>query len=166
MHLQFSPILLLLLAAVQGVFGRTAGCGKSPPSSGTKSITVNGQQRQYILQVPDSYDNDHAHMLIFGLHWLGGSMNDVAPNYYGLRQLAGNNAVFVAPNGIDNGWENPGGRDVALIDAIIASVQNDLCIDEDQRFSTGFSYGGGMSYALACARPGESKTIPIGQVAA
>src|SRR5690606_26127758 len=32
-------------------------------------------------------------------------------------------------------------------------VENDLCVDTTQLFSVGFSYGGAMSYALACARP-------------
>ena len=32
-------------------------------------------------------------------------------------------------------------------------VENDLCVDTTQRFALGWSYGGSMSYALACARP-------------
>jgi poly(3-hydroxybutyrate) depolymerase len=35
---------------------------------------------------------------------------------------------------------------------MLAEIQADLCIDTTRIFATGFSYGAGMSYALACAR--------------
>lgn len=82
-------------------------------------------------------------------------MNNVAPGYYGLRDLAAESAIFVAPNGQNNGWYNSGGVDVTFVDQILAQVQNELCVDESQRFATGFSFGGAMSYALACARPSK-----------
>ena len=90
---------------------------------------------------------------------LGGNMNNVAPGYYGLRDLAGESAIFVAPNGLNNGWWNEGGADVTFVDQILNQVQNELCVDETQRFSTGFSFGGAMSYALACARPSECTSV-------
>jgi poly(3-hydroxybutyrate) depolymerase len=139
----------LLLAP--GVLSATAGCGKSPPASGTK--TING--RQYILQVPANYNPNTEYKLIFGFHWLGGSMNNVAPGYYGLRNLAGESAIFVAPNGLNNGWANSNGADITLVDQIVAQVEDQLCVDQSQRFATGFSYGGAMSYAVACARPSK-----------
>uniref|UniRef100_UPI00311CE1C1 Feruloyl esterase n=1 Tax=Sodiomyces alcalophilus TaxID=398408 RepID=UPI00311CE1C1 len=137
----------------------TAGCGQNPPSSGVKSINVGGMNREYILQLPNNYDPNKGHMLIFGLHWLSGSMHDVHPNYYGLRQLAGNNAIFISPNGINNGWANDGGRDVNFIDAILQQVRSQLCINDSQIFATGFSFGGGMSYALGCARANVFRAI-------
>lgn len=57
---------------------RSAGCGKSPISSGTKSMTVNGKNRQYIVRVPNNYNPNTAYKLIAGLHWLGGTAQDVA----------------------------------------------------------------------------------------
>jgi len=35
----------------------------------------------------------------------------------------------------------------------VRMIENDLCVDTTQLFAMGFSYGGGMSYAIACARP-------------
>jgi poly(3-hydroxybutyrate) depolymerase len=149
---RFHSILALLVVAVLDcVSAQTAGCGKTPPSSGTKNIG----NRQYILQVPANYNPNTQYKLIFGFHWLNGNMNNVAPGFYGLRALAGETAIFVAPNGINAGWANNGGSDLTFVDQILAEVENGLCVDTTQRFATGFSYGGAMSYALACDRPGK-----------
>ncbi|GJC81187.1 putative feruloyl esterase C [Colletotrichum liriopes] len=152
----FSTIIFLLLSAsLQSVMARTAGCGKAPPSSGTKSIG----NRRYTLQVPANYDSNKEYMLIFGFHWLNGNMNTVAPGYYGLRALAGESAIFIAPDGINAGWANGGGSDVTFVDQILTEVQNSLCVDTTKRFATGFSYGGAMSNAVACARPTDQPDI-------
>ena len=38
-------------------------------------------------------------------------------------------------------------------DDMLAAITADLCIDTSRVFTTGFSYGGSMSYELACTRP-------------
>lgn len=144
----FKVLAVVLTATLDCVTAQTSGCGKSPPASGTKNIG----SRQYILQVPNNYDPSRQYKLIFGFHWLNGNMNNVAPGFYGLPALAGNSAIFVAPNGINAGWANGGGSDLAFVDQILDQVQSSLCVDTTQRFATGFSYGGAMSYALACDR--------------
>ncbi|MFC4066580.1 cellulose binding domain-containing protein [Actinoplanes subglobosus] len=133
----------------------TAGCGKTPTlRDGTYTIQSGGRARTYILRLPANYSSSQAYRLVVGLHWLNGSANDVVGNgFYGLQQRSGNSAIFVAPQGLDAGWANTGGRDVTLVDDILRVVENDLCVDTSQRFALGFSYGGAMSYALACARP-------------
>jgi poly(3-hydroxybutyrate) depolymerase len=133
----------------------TAGCGKAPTlRDGTYTIQSGGRARTYILRLPANYNRNQAHRLVVGLHWLNGSANDVVGNgFYGLQQRAGNSAIFVAPQGLDAGWANTGGRDVTLVDDILRTIENDLCVDTSLRFALGFSYGGAMSYALACARP-------------
>ncbi|GAB3162568.1 RICIN domain-containing protein [Myceligenerans halotolerans] len=146
----------------------SAGCGQSPGmNSGNHTIQVNGLNRSFILKVPDNYDPNYQHKLIFGLHWWGGTADQVAGGgsdgavyaHYGLEQQAGGTAIFVAPQGIDNAWPDSGGRDVAFVDAMIQRIESALCVDESQRFSLGFSYGGAMSYALACARPDQFRAV-------
>ncbi|EPS31692.1 putative feruloyl esterase [Penicillium oxalicum 114-2] len=147
-----------------GGSGNTSqGCGKSSTlKSGTFSTTVNGKQRQYILALPDNYDRSKSYKLIFAPHWLGGTMQDVANgNYYGVRPLAGNSAIFVAPQGLNNGWANEGGQDITFFDQIREKLQSELCIDNDQIYSMGWSYGGSMSYALACARPDVFRGVAV-----
>jgi poly(3-hydroxybutyrate) depolymerase len=150
-------LALALLGAAQMVESASAGCGKAAPSSGTKSMTVNGKQRQYILQLPNNYDANKAHRVVIGYHWRDGSMNDVASGgFYGLRSLAGDSTIFVAPNGLNKGWANSGGEDITFTDQIVALLKNDLCVDEGQFFATGWSYGGSMSHSVACSRPSKS----------
>lgn len=151
---------LLLLSALTTLAEPSAGCGKEPTlTSDAHTLNINGKDRQYTLRVPEGYNNTQAYRLIFGIHWWGGSMEDVATgqtvetdvwSYYGLQQMAEESAIFVAPQGIDGNWYNDGGEDHALIDEIISAVEDDLCVDTSLRFSIGFSWGGSMSYSLAC----------------
>ncbi|EGX54170.1 hypothetical protein AOL_s00004g203 [Orbilia oligospora ATCC 24927] len=147
------------------------GCGKGATlTSGTKSMTVNGKSRQYILRVPNNYDQNKPYRLIFGLHWLSGTMTDVATgqtvqrdvwSYYGLQQLASESAIFVAPQGLNNGWGNSGGEDITFIDQIISTVEAGLCVNQKLRFATGFSYGGAMSFSLACTRASAFRAVAV-----
>ncbi|MGW4985589.1 ricin-type beta-trefoil lectin domain protein [Streptomyces mirabilis] len=156
-------------AAVQA----TGGCGKAPTlTSGTHTIQVGGQNRSYILRVPAGYDSNHPYRLIFGFHWRGGTANDVDSggtdgynwSYYGLRRLAdsaNNGTIFVAPQGIDNGWANSGGQDLAFVDSMVNQIESGLCVDTTQLFAGGFSYGGGMSYALSCSRATVFRAVAV-----
>ncbi|MGW6443208.1 ricin-type beta-trefoil lectin domain protein [Lentzea sp. NPDC055074] len=145
-----------------------AACGQAPAlRSGTHTIQSSGKSRSFILSVPDNYDPNRRYRLVFGFHWLGGTAAQVAGGgsdgdvyaHYGLRRLADNSAIFVAPQGLDNGWGNSGGEDVRFVDDMISRIEGDLCVDPAQRFSLGFSYGGAMSISLACSRPTVFRAI-------
>jgi poly(3-hydroxybutyrate) depolymerase len=153
-----------------GTAMRSAGCGRTPTlTSGNRTIQSGGQSRSYILRIPANYDNDHAYRLVIGYHWRGGTMQDVdgggttgaAWSYYGLRAQADDSTIFIAPQGIGNGWSNSGGADVTLTDDMLALVEGDLCVNTRQVFALGFSFGGGMSYALACARPAVFRAVAV-----
>ena len=160
-------------AAPAGTAAGTGGCGKAPSlASGTHTITSSGQNRSYILRVPAGYDQNHPYRLVFGFPWLGGTANDVDSggtdgynwSYYGLRRLAdseGNGTIFVAPQGINNGWANSNGQDITFVDDMLRQLEGGLCVDTGQIFSSGFSYGGAMTYALACARPTVFRAVAV-----
>nr|WP_245577510.1 cellulose binding domain-containing protein [Actinoplanes globisporus] len=141
----------------------TAGCGKAPTlTSGTRTISSGGQNRTYILRVPDNYNRNQPYKLIFAFHWLNGTAaNVVSGGYYGLQQLSNNSAILVAPQGIDNGWANTGNRDLTLVDNLTSLIEGDLCVDTSQLFALGWSYGGSMSYAVACARPTVFRAVAV-----
>lgn len=141
----------------------SSGCGKALTlHSGTYTTTVNGKQRQYTLTLPQGYNPSEPYKLMFGYHWLGGTMqNVVSGSYYGIEPLAGNSAVFVAPQGLNNGWANSGGEDITFTDQMLSTLENALCIDKTQVYSMGWSYGGAMSYALACARPDVFRAVAV-----
>ncbi len=154
-----------------GTLAATAGCGRAPGlSSGTHTIQSNGKSRSYILRVPANYNNNHPYRLVFGFHWRGGAAVDVDTgqtvlrdvwSYYGLRQLANNSTIFVAPQGLNNGWANSGGEDVTFVDDMLRQIEANLCVETTLRFAVGFSWGGGMSYALACARPHVFRAVAV-----
>lgn len=142
---------------------QSAGCGSDPSlSDGTHTTTVNGQEREYILQLPSNYDPNTAYKLIFGFHWLGGDMDAVVGDgFYGMQELSEGSAIFVAPNGIDNGWANEGGQDVTFTDQMLDAITDDLCVDTNLVFSAGWSYGGAMSYSLACSRSDVFRAVGV-----
>ena len=148
----------------------TAGCGKTPTlRNGTHNIQSGGQNRTLTLRIPDGYNNTRPYRLIFAYHWLNGTMNDVATGgssgsswaYYGMQQLSNNSAILVAPQGLNNGWANNNGQDLTFTDDMVRLIQNDLCVDTTQLFAMGFSYGGGMSYAVACARATVFRAVVV-----
>lgn len=150
----------------------SAGCGTTRTlANGTISIESNGS-RSYILRAPDNYDASHPYRLVLAYHWRGGTAQQVAGGtgatespFYGLWDLSNNSTIFVAPVGLgsgqDTGWPNANGEDVAFTDAILAQLEAGLCIDTGRIFASGFSYGAGMSYALACARPDVFRGVAI-----
>lgn len=169
----FPLLLLSLLSSVAFSLKPSTGCGKSPTlitASSTTTplrLTVNNKNREFLVRLPPNYDSSHPYRLILTLHALGGQASQVVAGtsgyipYYGLPPLANDStgAIFVIPNGLNNGWGNQGGEDVTFLRQVISTVESDLCVDQDLRFSTGFSYGGAMSYSLACSLGKEIRAV-------
>ena len=155
----------------------SAGCGKTstmtfttvPGESGTKvgtgkggyvTIQSSGQSRGFAMRLPDNYDNSKPYWLIFGFHWNGGNSAEVDSgggngywwSYYGMQRKSNNNAIFVAPDGLNAGWANSSGHDLTFVDDMVKLIEENYCVDTKNIITMGFSYGGGMSYELACAR--------------
>ncbi|KAK3689289.1 hypothetical protein B0T22DRAFT_513527 [Podospora appendiculata] len=175
-----SPLLtflLLLLTTITTTLAARAspGCSSTPklitpsPKPTRLTTTIASKTREYFVLLPSNFSPTTPHRLVFTLHALGGDASQVIAgtggyiSWYGLSALANQNAssskiptVFVAPNGLDNGWANTNGTDVAFIQSILTTVTNDLCIDTNLVFSTGFSFGGAMSYMLACSLPANT----------
>jgi len=154
--------------------GRSAGCGKAstltlgsvPAGTGTGGSAKIGN-RSFIVRLPDSYDKDKPYWLFFGFHWRGGSAADVDSGgdnkynmaHYGLQKLSKNGAIFVAPDGIGGGWADSG--DMKFVDDMVKLIEDNYCVDTKHLFANGFSFGGGMSYALACDRSDVFKAVGI-----
>lgn len=157
------------------------GCGREPTLTSPEAynLTVNNKPRSFYIRLPPdaSYDPTHAYKLIFTFHALGGTAEQVVSGtggylpWYGLPAADGTgSAIYVAAQGLTNdeefggelpGWANVGGEDLALVDAILDAVEADLCVDREHRYSTGFSYGGAMSYALACDRSAVFRAVAV-----
>lgn len=146
----------------------STGCGASAQfSSGKYSLVSGGATREFWVSVPATYNKSKAYPLIVGLHWSGGAATDVyngnswasGTPFYGLKDLYGDTAIFVAPNGLDQGWANTNDRDINFIQAMVTQLQQGLCIDSSRVYATGFSFGGMMSNAIGCEMGGTFRAI-------
>ena len=104
--------------------------------------TLNGLD--YYVDMPDSYDPNRPYPVVFQYHPLGGT-GEGARTMYRVRPEFPD-AIYVSPDGSDNGFPNSGDVDEQMTRDIIADIEARLCIDRARYFATGFSYGGSMSY--------------------
>jgi poly(3-hydroxybutyrate) depolymerase len=160
------------------------GCDKSsqvtfesipgePPNGfgegGYVTIMSGGVDRSFALRLPDDYDPSHPYPLIFGFHWRGGTSANVDSGgstgyegaHFGLQKLSNNGAIFVAPTALGLGWDNTDGQDLQFVDDMVALIEENYCVDKKRLFANGFSWGGGMSHAIACDRANVFRGVAI-----
>lgn len=140
--------------------GSSPGCGNAlaPTGEAVRSLTIQGVERTFIVDAPETIDPELPLALVFVFHGNGG--NGQASQGMGLQNVPGarDEAVFLFPDGIDwggfgLGWDGYCGEyDMELFDAMVATISDDYCIDPDRIFAAGFSWGGDMCQALACCR--------------
>jgi poly(3-hydroxybutyrate) depolymerase len=108
--------------------------------------------RTYYVQLPTLYSSDKKYPVIFQFHPRGGNAEQ-ALTMYGIAK-GFPDAIYVTPQGLNEngytGWANTNGQDIAFTKAMVAEVQGKYCVDNTRIFSTGFSYGGMMSFAVGC----------------
>jgi poly(3-hydroxybutyrate) depolymerase len=143
----------------------SVGCGATSWPAGdqrSNAILVDGLQRTYIVTIPEPYDPNHPHRLVFTFHRRGLRAEEVASGfagsgYYGLAGLIGTSTILVSGQGLaaeddplDTGWPNTDGRDIAYVRAVLDELNESYCIDQDRIFSTGVDEGGSLSIAIGC----------------
>jgi poly(3-hydroxybutyrate) depolymerase len=135
------------------------GCGAPAQfAEGKYTLVSDGTTREFWVHVPASYNPNAPHPLVVGLHWKGGQATDVYGTgngaFYGLQQLYGDSAVFVAPNGLvfnnERGWANFNDSDIHFMQSMVDQLKQGLCIDNKHVYAAGFSFGGMMSNAIGC----------------
>jgi poly(3-hydroxybutyrate) depolymerase len=173
------------LIGTGGAGARSSGCGKTsslsfgtvPGEGGTVgtgdggyiTIQSSGQSRGFAMRLPDNYDNNRPYWLIFAFHWNNAGAREVdtgKPNgytdaYYGLQKLSNNGAIFVAPQGVNGGWANSNGQDLTFVDDMVKVIEDNYCVDPGRLYANGFNFGGGMTYAIACARATVFRAVAI-----
>ena len=147
-----------------GSGGTMITCPASPLPNGESqhTITHDGNERAYEVQVPASYDNSGPVPLVLDLHGYTSNKDD-QQNISGWAELAETEGfVVVRPNGFGGlrSWnsgdyccgqaQSQGLDDVGLMRGIVDEVAAQVCIDPKRIFVTGLSNGGAMSHRLAC----------------
>lgn len=126
-------------------------------------------EREFILFVPDSYNQNNPIPLLINFHGFGGCAVDfveqVGSGPRGLNEVANNNNFIVAyPQGVsrvkgspewdpgDNGFQSILDNDVFFVEQLIADISNQFNIDPLRIYAAGYSNGGMMAYGLACTK--------------
>ena len=164
--------LWVLLAFGLGSLGwatPSAGCG-TDAAGAFSSLTLNGQPREFILALPDGYDPNTPHSLVFAFHGRTSPAEEVR-GYYGLEENTETlgPTIFVYPVALTQAdgtfsWWEPGDapdalRDFRLFDALLAELSDRYCIDDERVYAVGHSLGGSFVNALGCHRAGVLRGV-------
>ena len=132
----------------------------------TREWTVAGVKREALVYKPTQKSGPGGSPVILAFHGHGGNMAQAARSF--ALQEAWPEALVIYPQGLKtpglltdpegtrNGWQMTAGvqgdRDLALVDAILASVRQEAGIDANRIYATGHSNGGGFTYLLWARR--------------
>lgn len=150
--------------------GSSAGCGTArAPGLTPLSVSIAGTDRTYLRLVPTGYDENEPHGLVVVLHGSGGS-GQIAHDKFKLQNQGAGQFVFLYPDALPergpNGnprWDTAmGSDDYAFFDAIVETAEQELCIDRDRLFVTGFSLGARFTSMLGCFRGDVVRAIAPG----
>ena len=110
-----------------------------------KTITSEGQKREYLQYAPSDLGSKRP--LIISCHGMNQSAQYQWDMLKDAKTLADKEKfVIVLPEGINNGWDISGDRDINLIKDLIAQMKKDFDIDEKRVYLSGFSMGGMLTY--------------------
>lgn len=160
--------LILLISTSLGLI-LLNGCAKTnyeenlDQAVGTfsRSIEVDGETREYLIYIPNSYDTIKSVPLLLNFHGFGGSANEFM-NDADMRSLAASYSfILVYPQGSSldgfshwnacpiGGDNKSDADDFGFVEAIINKVSSQYNIDVERIYSAGYSNGGMMAYGLA-----------------
>jgi len=139
--------------------GAVISCSAVTPTPGNYVVAIesSGQTREFRLHIPPGYLPDQAAPLVINLHGAGGS--GLQQEMYSRMSSKANEAGFIAVypegRGDPSSWyvgPTVGGRqeDVQFMRDLVACLENQLRVDADRIYATGFSNGGGMANRLGC----------------
>ena len=127
----------------------------------SRSIEVDGETREYLIYIPNSYDTIKSVPLLLNFHGFGGSANEFM-NDADMRSLAASYSfILVYPQGSSldgfshwnacpiGGDNKSDADDFGFVEAIINKVSSQYNIDVERIYSAGYSNGGMMAYGLA-----------------
>jgi poly(3-hydroxybutyrate) depolymerase len=151
-------------------FSLSSGCGKAPASTGQSKIETKdgrGFTRTYLMLGPKDYDPHKTYSLVLVLHGSGGTSETTVG--WGLQNAKGaaESAIFLFPQGVayhlsPAGWDDtPAGYDMPFLDTMIDSVEEAFCINRDEVFVAGFSWGGDFAISLSCARGDTFRAVAV-----
>ncbi len=161
-NLFYYPIAILILLS---------GCKKEDNNDNKKGscyynpdpqlMVYDGENREYVSYIPDSFDGTSSVPLMLNFHGFGGSAHDYMIDA-DMRSLAETDTfILVYPQGSCleglSHWNPcmPGNDnksdadDLGFVEAIISKISHEYNIDMQRIYAVGYSNGGMMAYGLA-----------------
>jgi polyhydroxybutyrate depolymerase len=148
------------------------GCAKdqaAPAVQERRTLEVDGAERWYLLTVPP--DATDPAPLVLDFHGLseGAELHARTSAYDAVAQREGFVVAYPHGSGVLASWNvDPTGAntDARFVDALVARLGEDLCIDTSRVYATGLSNGALLSSALGCSRATTFAAIaPVAGVA-
>jgi polyhydroxybutyrate depolymerase len=136
-------------------------CNKPHPAGmTTRSLRVEGQDRQYVLLVPSGYDGSTPMPAVFDIHGSGSNPEEerlisgmaIEAEQSGFVLIMPVAAVDFPPGGhtwnvpVDNALPS----DVEFVRAALRDVSARVCVDPGRVYAAGFSGGARLASQLAC----------------
>ena len=125
----------------------------------TQTLSFDGQEREYIVYIPLSYDSTTPFPLLFSFHGGAGYASDFIQTN-DMRSIA-DTANFIAiypqaaidPDGGTTSWIHKAPTDhddIFFVEAIIDAMSLEYSIDQSRIYACGYSEGAILSYELGC----------------
>ena len=140
----------------------STGSQRVAPARGETSgaIAIGGVSHGYLLSVPQGYARDRPTPLALLFQGFGEDDRAIATLTRMPAQAERRGVMVVTPDGPDHTWQFSGnGSDAAYIDALVARVENAMCVDLHRVYVAGYSAGAAFAILYACARPGRIAAV-------
>jgi polyhydroxybutyrate depolymerase len=126
-----------------------------------QTLLHDGVYREYVIYIPNSYNNSTSVPLMLNFHGFGGSASDYMIEA-DMRLLAESDTFILVypqgscldgsshwnacPSGVDNKSDVD---DFGFVESLINNISSEYNIDMDRVYAAGYSNGGMMAYGLA-----------------
>ena len=130
-------------------------------NTNAQSLVHDGMNREYILYVPNSYDENSATPILFNFHGFGGSANQFISRADMRAEAELNSFILVYPQGscLDgvphwnpchiDGDNKSSADDLGFFEAMVNEISSEYTVDMERIYAAGFSNGGMMAFGLA-----------------
>lgn len=130
-------------------------------NTNAQSLVHDGMNREYILYVPNSYDENSATPILFNFHGFGGSASQFISRADMRAEAELNSFILVYPQGscLDGvphwnpcpiGGDNKSSADdLGFFEAMVNEISTEYTLDMERIYAAGYSNGGMMAYGLA-----------------
>jgi polyhydroxybutyrate depolymerase len=150
---QFIFSLYRLRAVQQNVALSSSGCGVA--SELLSAFTSSGLTRSVITDLPETYDPNTPHKIVFAFHGRT-SDNAQVQRYYDLDSEP-SKTIFVYPAALSDGggftWTNgENAVDTQLFDDLLETFASNYCVDLAAVYVVGHSLGASYAASLGCLR--------------